>query len=655
MMKYLKYTVFGLLFLLCAFVLMVFFYMRKPPELGRLSETSQVIRSENGEIINLRLTSDGYWREKARLEQIDPELVDMLIAYEDKRFWSHVGVDPFAVARASFDFVRKGRIVSGSSTISMQLVRLLDPSLAKRTVPVKLRQMLEALRIEAHWSKAEILEAYFSIAPYGGNIEGVIAASHAWLNKDPLILTASEMALLVALPQSPEARRPDLHPERAQRAKQYVLERVANELNLKGNALTEAKSDPLPSRLAKPTSVSLHLGDRLSVEGELSVSTTIDSNWQKDVTRILSESVIRQPAPINGAAMVIERKTGLVKAYVGSSDYLNSGRKGGINYLTAIRSPGSTLKPLIYAKALDRNLISHDEIFDDQELHRGTYTPTNFDEKFNGKVKLKDALLRSLNIPALLTLEKLSPQIVENELNSFIGKSALTNQSSGLSLAVGGYYVTAEQLAQIYLGIIDPSYKTELVFNKSFIKKTDSFELQLLSQNASHEILDLLIQDLPNGETAAFKTGTSFNRQDSWCVQIFENHLVLVWLGTPDNQPTEHLTGRDAAFPITHEIGRTLGLAAPKKPNLRKHKKLEMASVKEVCAKLIEFPQNGSWIRTDNPVIKVAGKPDASWYLNGEPIAYSGKQLPLKSAGVHRLTARTDNCSETNEFFVEIN
>jgi len=352
--------------------------------------------------------------------------------------------------------------------------------------------------------------------------------------------------------------------------------------------------------------------------------------------------------------MVIERKTGLVKAYIGSSDYLNTERKGGINYLTAIRSPGSTLKPLIYAKALDRNLISHDEIFDDQELHRGTYTPTNFDEKFNGKVKLKDALLRSLNIPALITLEKLSPQTVENELNNFIGTSALTSQSSGLSLAVGGYYVTAEQLAQIYLGILDPSYKTELVFNKSFITKTDSFELQLLSQNASHEIIDLLIQNLPNGETVAFKTGTSFNRQDSWCVQIFENHIVLVWLGTPDNEATEHLTGRDAAFPITHEIGRTLGLTAPKKPNLRKHKKLEMASVKEVCAKLIEFPQNGSWIRTDSPVIKVSGKTDASWYLNGEPITYSEKQLPLKSAGVHRLTARTKNCSETNEFFVEI-
>ena len=330
-MKFLKYTVFGLLFLLCAFVLLVFFYMRKPPELGRLSETSQVIGSETGEIINLRLTSDGYWREKARLEQIDPELIDMLIAYEDKRFWSHHGVDPLAVARASFDFVRKGRIVSGSSTISMQLVRLLDPSLAKRTVPVKLRQMLEALRLEAHWTKEEILEAYFSIAPYGGNIEGIIAASQAWLNKDPLMLTASEMALLVALPQSPEARRPDLHPERAQRAKQYVLERVANELGINGIKLAEAQADPLPSRLEKPTSVSLHLADRLSVDEELSVSTTIDSNWQKDVTRILSESVTRQPAPINGAAMVIERKTGLVKAYVGSSDYLNTERKGGIN------------------------------------------------------------------------------------------------------------------------------------------------------------------------------------------------------------------------------------------------------------------------------------------------------------------------------------
>src|SRR5210317_533919 len=233
-------------------------YIAQPPNLGRLSETAHVIRSEDGNIINLKLTSDGYWRERVEISEIDPDLIAMLIAYEDKRYWDHKGVDPLAVMRASLDFLKSGRITSGASTLTMQTVRLLNPALAKRTIPTKLKQMVEALRLEAHWSKEEILEAYFSIAPYGGNIEGVVAASEAWLQKPPKELTMSEIALLVALPQSPETRRPDLHPKRAQRAKNYVLKRVARSLNLDSTTLLSAESAPLPVRFTKPASIAPH-------------------------------------------------------------------------------------------------------------------------------------------------------------------------------------------------------------------------------------------------------------------------------------------------------------------------------------------------------------------------------------------------------------
>ena len=187
----------------------LFFWISQPPNPGRLSEVSQVLRASNNTILNLRLTQDGFWREKATLEEIDPQLIAMLIAYEDQRFWSHNGVDPQAIIRATYDFITSGRIVSGASTLTMQTARLIDPRLSQKKISTKVWQMLEAIRLEQHWTKEEILEAYFTLAPYGGNIEGVRAASEAWFQKSAQQLTLNESALLVALPQSPERRRPD--------------------------------------------------------------------------------------------------------------------------------------------------------------------------------------------------------------------------------------------------------------------------------------------------------------------------------------------------------------------------------------------------------------------------------------------------------------
>ena len=212
-------------------------YLLQPPSFGRLNETSQVIRSETGEIINLRLTPNGFWREKASLENIDPDLIKTLIAYEDKRYWTHHGVDPLALLRAAFDYITSGEISSGASTLTMQTVRLMDPNLAKRTFTTKARQMLAAIRLDAHWSKEAILEAYFTLAPYGGNIEGINAASEAWFQKPPKDLRLTEIAMLVALPQSPERRRPDRYPAATYAAKKVILQKVQNRLDINDEAL----------------------------------------------------------------------------------------------------------------------------------------------------------------------------------------------------------------------------------------------------------------------------------------------------------------------------------------------------------------------------------------------------------------------------------
>ena len=535
----------------------------------------------------------------------------------------------------------------------MQTARLIDPRLSQKTISTKIWQMLEAIRLEQHWTKEEILEAYFTLAPYGGNIEGVRAASEAWFQKSAQKLTLNESALLVALPQSPERRRPDRFAKNAFLAKQKILMQVKERMALNDDLVLEVLNEPLPVRLSKPISIAPHLADRLISQPNKSIKTTIDLNWQKEVADILAAETAKLPAPIQSAAMVIERKSGTVKAYVGSAKYGTIERKGSINYLTAIRSPGSTLKPLIFGKALQRNLISFNHVFEDASFFRGGYTPTNFDGSFSGEVTLKDALLRSLNIPALLALEKVGPDILENEIKSYLGGASHNQKDAGLSLALGGLYMEPEQLAEIYLAISDPGYATKLELIEKSAANKDQQSYTFLNQQSADQVLNLLVQTLPNGENVAFKTGTSYARQDAWSVQIFENHIVLSWLGTPDNEATNMLTGRNSAFPISNEIGRALGLTPPQKPEIKVQLDELNLATKPTCKRLINFPEDGSWIRSSNSVVTITGSEEAVWYLNAQKLGAYERQLKVSQAGTNTLTAKLGNCSETVEIFME--
>ncbi|MED7679093.1 hypothetical protein GN286_14280 [Rhodobacteraceae bacterium IMCC15231] len=628
-------------------------YIKQAPDLGRLTDVSQVIRANDGTIINLRLTEDGYWREKASIVGIDTKLINVLVAYEDQRFWEHKGVDLKAVIRASYDFVKSGRIVSGASTLTMQVAKLMDPSLKRRHPVVKMRQMLAAMRLETHWTKEEILEAYFTLAPYGGNIEGIQAATEAWFQKSPEYLTLNEAAFLVALPQSPEIRRPDRHPAEAYKAKQMVLYRVKDRINFDYELVSEVASEPLPSRLIKPQSIAPHLADKLRKESNGSLETFIEANWQKQLQYIVSSQVAKYPAPIQAAAVVVNRHNGQVKAYIGSSDYTSVERKGANNYLSAMRSPGSTLKPLIYGKALQRNLIRYDQVFDDEEFYRGGYTPTNFDNTFSGKVTLRDALIRSLNIPALETLERIDPELFESELTTLLGGSRKKYQNAGLSLAVGGYYLSAEQLLDLYLKAFNSQSSAKLTFVENTPNSLVESDATLFNEDTADQLLHLLIQDMPNGNKVAFKTGTSYARQDAWSVQIYEDHLVLAWFGTPDNEATEQLTGRDVAFPMSVEIGKALGLKSPKTPTLVPARTEIAALLEPVCETLINYPENGAWIRSEDAILSVLGSQNADWYLNAKKLGAYKKQVEVSRPGVHKLTAKSGNCSQTSEVFVE--
>ena len=647
-MRVLRWISFAVTVFIISSLGLLTWYVSQPPETGRLADASRVLRSSEGHILNLSLTKNGYWREPVTLSEIDPKLIELLVAYEDQRFWQHKGVDLKALGRASADLLKFGRITSGASTLTMQTARLLDNRLRARTLPVKIRQIVEAIRLEAHWTKEEILEAYFTLAPYGGNIEGVKAATEAWFQKSPAKLTLNEMAMLVALPQSPERRRPDRFPNETFKAKQIVLAKVAPRLNFDPTTVAEVLSEPLPARLMRPTSHALHLAQRLSKATKSAAPTSLYINWQHQVENILSSEINSHLAPIQAAAMIVERKTGLVRAYVGSARYGSETRKGAINYLTALRSPGSTLKPLIYAKALNRGLITHDHVFDDTAFFKSGYRPTNFNNSFSGKVGLKEALIASLNIPAIRAIEKVGPHLVQAELNTYLDGALTSQKDVGLSLAVGGLYLTPEQLVSIYMGIMDPGYAKTISFGPT----TPNTDMTLISTSTANQILSLLIQEMSNGERVAFKTGTSYARQDAWSVQIYEQHIVLVWFGTPDNEPTQNLTGAGTAFPVSLAIGRSLGLQDPYAPRLSPAAKSNFRQTTSICHNLIDYPQDQAWIRSSTQHVKVIGAVNAQWYLNGQKIVGNTSQVKILEPGLNTLTARTADCSQTNEFFV---
>ncbi|MBF9023278.1 hypothetical protein FZCC0069_08985 [Rhodobacterales bacterium FZCC0069] len=636
----------GLLALL--FIALVI-YVRTPLDLSQLNDTSITVRDRTGYPIQLRLNSTGKWRESVSLDDIDPRLVEALIAYEDQRFFAHSGVDLLAVARAGVSFVLEAHIVSGASTITMQLARLLNPDMRERSVLNKLRQMLFALRIEQHLEKPEILEAYFTLAPYGGNIEGVVAASWAWFGRTPMQLTASEIGLLVALPQSPERRRPDRNVEVATSAKNHVLETIAPRLGFTERGLSEYLEEGLNVQQFQPPSLANHLLDVNLERSVFSEASSINADWQYVVQGLLTEQLTSLDAPINGAVLIAERRTGAVRVYHGSSDYNSTERLGANNYLATLRSPGSSLKPFIYAFALDRGLIEPNHVFSDRALQRDGYAPSNFDSGFWGDVTLREALVTSRNVPAVRTLEMLGSGSIVRSIENYLQRNTQL-PDPGLSLAVGGYYVTAEQLTELYLGLADPGDRPSLVFQDGMMS---SHPEPLVSERTSEVIQSLMSVDRVDGSTLVAKTGTSQDRQDAWAVLITRDHVVTVWFGTPNNEETVVLTGAEVALPFAQRVERALMLSPPSvsPPTFASPgAALERVS----CPILLEYPEDGEWIRSDDLriAIGVNGR-DTQIYVDGRRADVTGMYVELARPGAHAITAESGFCNETVNIFLE--
>lgn len=509
--------------------------------------TSPEMRDRNGTLLRAYTVEDGLWRLNTSLDRVDPDYIAMLIAYEDKRFHSHGGVDPLAMIRAAAQSLWHGEIVSGASTLTMQTARLLEQS-GTGAWQGKLRQIRLALALERRLSKDEILALYLNRAPFGGNIEGVRSASLAYFAKEPVRLTDAEAALLVALPQAPEARRPDRFPQAAEQARKRVLMRV----DLPPDARRAALSEPIPTRRHRIPQIAPHLTDRLLADAphQTRHDLTIDADLQKSVTKLAQNALNGHDPHMSIAILIADHRSGEILASVGSSTYQADNRGGFIDMTQALRSPGSTLKPLIYAMAFDDGLAHPETLIADRPTQFGTYAPQNFDGLFRGDIRVRDALQQSLNIPVVALSERIGPNRIHAKMR-LAGMTPKLSGAPGLALSLGGVGTSLHDLVQLYAAFAQSGQAPAL---RTITDTNQAQKARILRPEAAWQVGHILSEIRPpTGQKAgaiAFKTGTSYGHRDAWAIGYDGAHVIGVWMGRPDGTPVPGAFGGDLAAPV---------------------------------------------------------------------------------------------------------
>jgi penicillin-binding protein 1C len=506
---------------------------------------------------------DGRWRMAVELRAIDPHFLAMLVAYEDKRFREHDGIDVLAMLRATGQFIANGRIVSGGSTISMQLARLIEPR-ESRSVPAKLKQMFRAWQIERRLTKDEILTRYLTLAPYGGNIEGIRAASLAWFGKEPRRLTVGEAALLVALPQSPEARRPDRHPEAAEAARARVLARMVDAgMMSEREAVRAASVSIVPTGRHELPALAAHAADtaRLADPAAQRIQLTVDRSVQQRLETVAAEAAGRIGDKVSVAMVMADARTGEILAEVGSADYFDAGRNGWIDLTRAVRSPGSTLKPFIYGLAFEEGLIAQQTLIEDRPADFGGYRPRNFDMAYMGDVSIREALQLSLNVPAIRLLDALGPARLAGRFrDAAVRPEFPKGEKPGLAMGLGGVGLTLHDLVQLYTALPNAGFATPL-----HIEPAQPQPVRLLDPAANWQVVDILSGVVPPQGAPkigiAYKTGTSYGYRDAWSVGFDGRHVLGVWVGRPDGGPVPGISGFETAAPILFDAFSRSGVA----------------------------------------------------------------------------------------------
>jgi penicillin-binding protein 1C len=601
-------------------------------------EVSTTIVDRNGKLLRAYAMADGRWRlPVSAATDVDPTYLKLLFAYEDRRFYAHAGVDPLALGRAAFQLITRGHIVSGGSTITMQLARLMEPR-RQRSISAKLRQIVRAIEIERQMSKPQILDLYLAMAPFGGNLEGIRAASIAYFGKEPKRLSLSEAALLVALPQSPENRRLDRYPNAARAARDRVLDRMVEDGVVSDADAVIAKAAPVP-RLRKPMPMlAPHSADQamLSVKDVPVIALTLDAGLQQALEALARDRAIALGANISVAILAVDNASGEVLARVGSPDYFDDSRAGQVDMTRAVRSPGSTLKPFIYGLAFEDGFVHPESLIDDRPTRFGSYAPENFDMTFQGTVPVRKALQMSLNVPAIALLDRVGASRLSSRLKQAGANLELPkDEAPGLAMGLGGVGITLQDLVQLYSGLARLGNVRPLREIKSL--RGEAREPQrLLDQVAAWQVGNVLIGTPPpeNGvhNRIAFKTGTSYGYRDAWSIGFDGRITIGVWVGRPDGAPAPGIVGRTAAAPILFDaFARTGKLPAALQ---RPPKGTLVATNAKLPLPLRRYRPLGDLVRTDGE-----RAPHIQFPLNGSRIDASGADgasssaMPVKVAG----------------------
>ena len=507
----------------------------------------------------------GVWRYPARVNQVSDLYLQALLTYEDRFFYYHPGVNPLAMIRALFQNLIQGRVISGGSTLTMQTARILGPN--TRTLAGKAKQILRAFQLEYHFSKDEILNLYLTHAPFGSNIEGVRTACHTWLGKDIMELTHAEAALLAVLPQAPSRLRPDRHPKLAKMARDKVLDRLARFRVWPAQTIAAAKQEPVVAfRFQSPMTAPL-ASRRLRSESPEAplIHTCLDYDFQHHVADLLGAYVTTLPDQQSGAVLVVNHKTLGVIAYAGSADFLSQKRKGHVDMVQALRSPGSALKPFLYGMAIDEGMIHSHSLLLDTPRFGKAYNPGNFSDGFAGPVSVTTALRDSLNIPAVQVLEAYGPQKFHDRL-THAGARLKLRGAPNLSIILGGMGTDLESLVTLYTALARNGQA-----GKPRLRKSDPVrERYLMSPGAAYITRQMLSRPLPGQEgiarlsgdsPVAWKTGTSYGFRDAWALGLMGNYVVGVWVGRPDGSPSPGQYGAVTAVPLMTQIMESLPLS----------------------------------------------------------------------------------------------
>jgi penicillin-binding protein 1C len=623
-----------------------------------VTETSVEVLDRNGDLLRAYTVGDGTWRLATTLDAVDPRYIDMLIRYEDNRFRSHAGIDLLAMTRAVAQAVWNGDVVSGGSTLTMQVARLIEDS-GTGALAGKLRQMRVALALERRLTKDEILTLYLNHAPFGGNIEGLRAATYAWFGKPPARLTPAQAALLVALPQSPEGRRPDRHPDRALSARNRVLARMVRDGLLPADEAQAALTEPVPAARAPFPLLAPHLADALRAADPLAQLhlTTLDAHLQARLETLAAQAVADRSDRLQIALIVADHRSGEILATIGSAAYTADARQGFVDMTQALRSPGSTLKPLIYGLAFDRGLAHPETLIPDRLTDFAGYRPTNFDGMFRGELPVRTALQLSLNIPAVSLLEAMGPAHLMAALRRAGATPVIPNGGTpGLAIALGGVGLTLTDLTRAYAGLANAGLAVDI---RTAPAPTPGFlPHSLMADTAAWQVADIL-RDTPRpigirGEGIAYKTGTSYGHRDAWAVGFDGAYVVAVWMGRADGTPVPGAFGGELAAPVLFAAFERLGpmtplappppatliVAADRLPQPLQH--FRRAGDDPDGGPAIAFPPDGAVIDGTSLTVRVQdGLPPWTWLANGLPVVTTHRPeaaIPDLGPGFSALT-----------------